>query len=532
MVSLKNLVLFFTLSLSLSFYAFDNYRIFPGNITQTETIITVHPTDPMIMFASAITINTTNGFKSEGVYVSTNGGLNWFGNDSCKGSPIFNHGGDPGIVIDKNGRFILTHIGSFFNGVYSHYSTDFGTTWSAASTLTTEQPEDKGTATTDNVSASPFYGRTYVAWVNFVSPFPVLNSYTTNGGSNWSTPLQINNPPPNRCSGGDIETGPNGEVYVAWAGVNSSSPFTEIYAGFGKSTNGGSSWLVTQNAYPMSGINGTLPQKGNIRVNGLPRLAVDLSGGARNGWLYIVTTEKNLAPAGTDPDIILHYSSDNGQSWSPGIRVNQDPLNDGKIQYFPAVNVDDNGGINIIYYDDRNTTSDSAEVYLSRSTDGGSLWRDYMISNHEFKPAPLIGGPSGYQGDFIGLTSKGIVLWPLWADNSSGIYQAWTTPINLTTIGIRQISNIIPVSSSLTQNYPNPFNPSTIISYQLSMFNNVSLKIYNALGSELATLVNEKQNPGSYSVEWNASDFASGIYFYTLEINGVKVDTKKMILIR
>ncbi len=92
--------------------------------------------------------------------------------------------------------------------------------------------------------------------------------------------------------------------------------------------------------------------------------------------------------------------------------------------------------------------------------------------------------------------------------------------------------NSIVQTYKLNQNYPNPFNPKTIINYQLPVSNHVILKIYDAVGKEVGTLVNGKQNAGSYSIEWNASDFASGIYFYTLEIDGVRVDTKKMMLLK
>lgn len=93
-----------------------------------------------------------------------------------------------------------------------------------------------------------------------------------------------------------------------------------------------------------------------------------------------------------------------------------------------------------------------------------------------------------------------------------------------------------PESFSLSQNYPNPFNPSTVINYTIpsnskSQMSNVKLVIYNSLGREVATLVNENQNQGSYSVEWNASGFSSGIYFYELEAVGL-VETKRMILVK
>ncbi|MEN8192033.1 MAG: kelch repeat-containing protein [Bacteroidota bacterium] len=91
----------------------------------------------------------------------------------------------------------------------------------------------------------------------------------------------------------------------------------------------------------------------------------------------------------------------------------------------------------------------------------------------------------------------------------------------------------------LYQNYPNPFNPSTVISYKLpssvkgekSKVKNITLKVYDILGREVATLVNEQQNPGFYEVTWNASNNSSGIYFYKLEA-GSFIETKNMVLIR
>lgn len=83
----------------------------------------------------------------------------------------------------------------------------------------------------------------------------------------------------------------------------------------------------------------------------------------------------------------------------------------------------------------------------------------------------------------------------------------------------------------LNQNYPNPFNPSTTISYSIPSANKVSLKVYNSLGREVATLVNQTQTPGIYTIRWNAGTASSGVYFYQL-IVGSEVQTKKMILIK
>ncbi len=88
-----------------------------------------------------------------------------------------------------------------------------------------------------------------------------------------------------------------------------------------------------------------------------------------------------------------------------------------------------------------------------------------------------------------------------------------------------------PVSFKLSQNYPNPFNPVTKIAYALPKSGLVTLKVYDILGKEVATLVNEVKNTGSYSVDFSASGITSGVYFYKLESNGFS-DIKKMMLIK
>ncbi|MCX7833927.1 MAG: T9SS type A sorting domain-containing protein [Ignavibacteria bacterium] len=522
----------FRVTFSQDIFIGNSYRIYPSSVTQTEPVICVHPTNPLFLFASSVTINTANGFRSEGIYLSTNGGLNWFGTDTCTGENILNHGGDPGVVINNNGNLILTHIGSIFYGVYSHYSTNNGLNWSSAYVITTQQVEDKGTTTSDKILTSLYYGRAYTAFVQFVSPFPVMVSYTTNGGLSWTIPQAINSPPPKRCSGGEIKVGLNGRVYVSWAGVTSTIPYTEDYIGLAYSDNGGVNWTVNQNIYDVNGINGTLPSKNNIRVNGLPRMDIDLTGGTRNGWIYIVTTEKNLPPAGSDPDIILHYSSNGGSTWSQGIRVNQDSLNNGKIQYFPAIKIDNTGAINIIYYDDRNTTSDSVEVFLSRSTNGGATWQEYPISGHRFKPKQITGGPSSYQGDFISLEFTNGKLIPLWMDDYSGIYQIWTVPIDINYFAIKKNPEIhLQDDFKLTKCYPNPFNSSLKIEFEVRKTNNYTFEIYNTNGEIILKLFEGILTPGINIINWYAPNIPSGVYFLIVKYEGT-LKTEKVVLIK
>ncbi|MBI5215980.1 MAG: T9SS type A sorting domain-containing protein [Ignavibacteriae bacterium] len=509
----------------------QSFRIYPSAIVQTEPVIARHPLNQNILFVSANTFNLNSGFQSEGVYSTTDGGANWLGNDTCRGFLITDHRGNPGIAIDKNGGFIITRLG-VSPGLYSHYSTNNGLNWSTFKTITTEDLY-KATLTSDGGLTSNYFGRTYAVWTLLsAQPFPTVFSYTDDGGLNWSSPIQINNPANGKIgNGGEADIMANGTIGVCWVRANNSSPFTADFVGFALSNDGGTSWTVNENAFDVNGINGYITTKANLRVKDLPHIAIDKSGLSNNNSIYIVTAQKGLSPAGNDPDIILNRSTDSGKTWSSGIRVNQDVLNNGKYQYFPAIHVDDGGGVNVLYYDDRNTTSDSVGVFLSRSIDGGTTWKDFEVSEHNFKPAQIPGMTVGYQGDNIALTSVGNTLHAFWMDNSTGIYQIWSSQIELSALGVDNGSVEIPSEFELSQNFPNPFNPSTNFGFRITNFGFITLKVYNVLGEEVATLVNEKKAAGKYSVQWNAEGLPSGVYFYKLSSkDGVKA--RKMLYLR
>ncbi len=122
---------------------------------------------------------------------------------------------------------------------------------------------------------------------------------------------------------------------------------------------------------------------------------------------------------------------------------------------------------------------------------------------------------------------------PAWAVRDNGGISKFTGQI-----GINVISSEIPENFSLSQNYPNPFNPSTVIRFSIPSkplsFGEglgVGLYVYNSLGQKIAVLVNQSLSPGTYSVEWDASNYPSGLYFYTLTYGDFS-DTKKMILLK
>ncbi len=448
---------------------FPNVRVLPNTVTQqSEVPIVRNPHNPNILFGSSNSARTSGGsFINSGCYVSTDGGLTWRGSDSIKAPNFNDQRGDPGPAIDKDNRFIFTHLTSTTNfgsvtGMGANYSTDNGLTWSATYQVVSDGNADKNLAGTDDSPSSPFYGNSYFGWTSFgTSPANGRASRTTNGGVTWSTPVVINaTPSGHNAQGHDVAVGPNGYVYVVWTAGVSASPFTEDFVGVARSTDGGVTYTATENAYDVNGSRSSSFNGWGIRTNGFPRIAIDKTGGPRRGWIYIVTSEFNLPPAGSDADVILHRSTDNGTTWSPGIRVNQDALNNGKVQWFPAICVDDAGGVNIVYYDNRNfpSSGDSCSVFISRSIDGGSTFTDVEVADHHFKPKPSTGFSGGYMGDYIGIAASVGKVVAIWSDdkaNVAGFYNAWTGVLQTETYPLNAFNLLTPPAGSRIVSFPN-----------------------------------------------------------------------------
>ena len=145
------------------------------------------------------------------------------------------------------------------------------------------------------------------------------------------------------------------------------------------------------------------------------------------------------------------------------------------------------------------------------STNSGDIWIALNSGLTDSDVSALTVDPAGYI--FVGT-------------HSGGVFRSLQS-----TTGIKEPSHGIPSSFSLKQNYPNPFNPETRIRYELPKEVKVLLKIYNILGQEVVTLVNDLQKAGGYEVELTGGKFATGVYFYRLQA-GEFVETKKLVLVK
>ena len=163
-----------------------------------------------------------------------------------------------------------------------------------------------------------------------------------------------------------------------------------------------------------------------------------------------------------------------------------------------------------------------SSFHLQIATD--SLFHTIVIDTSGFNSSVFTDTTLG-QGSFY--------YWRVNNTNSAGTSN-WSDTASFyvsSTVGVENSKNTIPQQYYLSQNYPNPFNPSTVINHEIPKSSLVTLKVYDALGREVATLVNEEKPVGRYNVTFDASKYSSGIYFYRITA-GNFIQTKKMILLK
>ena len=288
-------------------------------------------------------------------------------------------------------------------------------------------------------------------------------------------------------SGTNLFAGTNGGVFLStndgtnWTAVNTGLTNYNVFALAVSSTN---PFFTNLFAGTEEGVFLSIS-------NGTSWTAVDsgLTNNGGNEVLALAVSGTNLF-AGTGRGVFL--STNNGTSWSAV---------DSGLTGISALSFAISGS-NLF-------AGTSGGIFLS--TDNGASW------------TPVDSGLTNSYVFALAICGKN-----LFAGTDGGV---WMRPLSEMITGIEKRQGDLPAGFSLSQNYPNPFNPSTVITYQLPLNSHVTLKIYDALGREVQTLVNERQNAGSHSVTFNSINLPSGVYFYRLEA-GSHVATKKLLLLK
>ena len=288
-------------------------------------------------------------------------------------------------------------------------SADGGVTWEPPVSLIThensaEPMEDKPYLIVDNAKDSPHRGNVYVAWTRFdrygsshaEDNSNIIFARSTDGGRSFLPPYRVTDAGGDcRDSDGTVEgvvpaVGVNGEVFLVWAGPRGLE--------FDVSTDGGQNFAQDRAIFDMpGGWDSEVP--GCSRHNGMPVTAVDHSSGRFRGQLYVSWIDNRNG----DLDVFVASSADAGKTWTQPQRVNDDPLRNGKAQFFSWMAVDPlDGSVNLIFLDRRDSGDDHARLTLARSIDGGQSFQNYSVN---FGPLALNAGI--FIGDYTGIDAYG-----------------------------------------------------------------------------------------------------------------------------
>ena len=410
-------ILAFTLAIVSLTHAQQVVRITdPSAINPAEVSIAINPKNPDNMIAASFQIGRPPGPRAgSSHYVTFDGGKTWKTVPTPNPSKLVQ--GDDIVVFSSDGIAYHVHL-SFDgirqarpvraeNGMIVNVSKDGGNTWTdgtaAVNHVNTVIPfEDKPGMVVDNAPASRSKGNVYLAWTRFdvygsSNPEHKSQIYftrSTDQGQTFSMPFRISDTggdcvdSDNTVEGAVPAVGPNGEVYIVWAG-----PLGLV---FDKSMDGGLSFGKDKVIGDMPG-GWDFEIDGLTRANGMPVTGVDLSNGPNKGTIYVNWIDARNG----DPDVFVMSSRDGGESWSSPVRVNDDPVRNGKAQFFTWMSVDPaDGSINVFFYDRRDGQGTQTRVTLARSVDGGK-----SFVNHRVELAPFAVHSRVFFGDYCGISA-------------------------------------------------------------------------------------------------------------------------------
>lgn len=411
---------------------------------------------------------------------------------------------------------------------------------------------------------------------------------STNGGASFEPDVRITNSPAHSLHA--VVAAYNNTVHLIWQDVRDGND--EIY--YKRSSDNGATWgtdtrltsAANWSQYPSLSVSGSTVhivwddyRNGNDEIyhkrstdDGLTWEGdVRLTNNSFNSWFPSVSSSGTVVNCVWQDsrdgnwEIYFKTSTDGGANWGADTRV----TNNSFAQVEPCISVS-GSNVHVTWKDSRD--SGNFEVYYKRSTDGGAAWssdtRMTATTGQTWYPSIDASGQNvhivwnDYTGTpdiYYNYSTDGGATWGttqrltthtlgggfrptifldqpaihiVWVDTRDLVNEEIYYKRNPTGIqAINQIGSEMPDKFNLKQNYPNPFNPVTNIEFSVPKSGLVRLSIFEMLGKEVITLVNEQLSIGSYKADWNASAYPSGVYFYKLETEAF-TETKKMVLIK
>jgi hypothetical protein len=386
-----------------------------------EPSISINPVNSANMVAGAIL---------DQVFYSQDSGKTWQ-QDTLKST--YGVWGDPVLISDYAGCHYFLHLSDptgknwqseeILDRIVVQKSTNGGKSWSNGSYMGLNHPKDQDKHW---AVADPGSGNLYVTWTQFddygseepTDHSNIMFSLSRDSGTTWSEAKSINQIPGN-CLDGDSTTegavpavGPDGQVYVAWSNQN------KIF--FDRSTNQGQTWLNKDKvvARHVGGWDTDVP--GLKRSNGMPVTVCDISESKNRGTIYVNWVDDRNGHY----DVWLAKSSDEGETWSVPLRINDDTTQ--ADQFFSWLACDPlNGYLYCVFYDRRHNTNLQTDVFLAYSKDGGLTWTNEKISESSFTPTKEV-----FFGDYNHIGAYNGVVRPIWTRYEKGQLSIHTALIN------------------------------------------------------------------------------------------------------
>jgi len=512
-------------------YHFFFLSMISGLMAQYQNILISEqnlPNEPAIMFNPLNPSEMVIGANIANLCRSTDGGMTWTAGIITSSYGIW---GDPCIVADRNGIFYYFHInnnqtGTISDQIICHRSFDGGLTWDNGFPFgkNGEKFQEKIWAVSD-----PETHYLYAAWTQddvFGSATPgdssnIMFSRSTDQGQTWSIPVRINRVA-GHCildgygvNGSMPFIGPDGRLMVIWSGPEGIM--------FTKSEDKGISWPAEniKVADLPAGWGCLIP--GIYRAPGFAVASSEKSIGPYRGNIYLCWCDQRNGP--DDADIWFCRSSDGGSTWSAPLRVNDD--SPGRQQFFSWLTVDQvTGYIYIVFYDRRNYSDLNTDVFLAFSKDGGQTFRNVKISESPFIPDAAI-----FFGDYSNIMAHNNIVRPVWTRMDGGKLSLWTAKVDSIDLAIPPQDSLL-APFALRQNYPNPSDDYTNFAYSVRHTSDITLKIFDYTGREIAVVFENKlHQPGQYIERFpiDTRILPPGFYYYSLKMKHYSV-IKKMII--
>ena len=503
----------------LSIFAQHKNILIDNTGTPNEPSIAINPKNPAQIVA---------GSNINNYYFSSDTGMTWTENQIKSTYGVW---GDPAITVDTNGYFYFFHLSNaqhWIDRIVAQRSDDGGKTWTQDSYMGffIDKDQDKEWPVVD-----PRNNNIYVTWTQFDAygsknandSTHILFSKSIDAGKTWSDAKRLDKKggdcvdSDNTVEGAVPAVGPNGEIYVAWAGSKGLM--------FDRSLDEGETWL--ENDIFVSDIPGgwNYDIPGISRCNGLPVTVCDLSESAYRGNIYINWTDQRNGE--DDTDVWMVRSTDGGNTWTQPVRVNDDLP--GRHQFLTWMTIDQKTGyLYFVFYDRRNYSDNNTDVYLAISKDGGDTFENFKISESPFDPKE-----GAFFGDYTNITAYNNIVRPIWTRLDGFKLSLWTADINIDSITTS--NDNIEFSKDLLevyQNSPNPYKDKTAISFKIHKGEKISLSIYDSLGMKIMDYFTDQYyDMGKHIIilDNKKLQFKPGIYFYSLRYDNY-IKTKKMII--